>query len=332
MKKSTLSYGVWTITGVTLVAGLLPALAQDGKNTKANPVASKETMHNMAQLQEKRTLVVNGEENWEEMRGFGKEAGMTEMMTLMMVGGSGMEHMKMKSMKMGNMNGSDQAMGNTGEPASQGMPVKVTLKTNPPVVGDNTLDILMTDANGKPVTGLKLTATVAMTSMDMGTEKPKLAEGKDGHYAVTVNFSMKGLWRVILMSEAKSKKTEAVYAALDFNVGSKEKWIQPALRQSAALKITLNTKPDALKVGKNMLDITLLDAAGKPVAGAKVMGTVEMTSMDMGTTHPAAKEGKGGHYVTLVEFSMKGPWRVTLSVTPPKGKPFTKALDFEVKE
>ncbi len=92
----------------------------------------------------------------------------------------------------------------------------------------------------------------------------------------------------------------------------------------------LNTASNAVKVGKNMLDVTVLDPDGKPVTGAKVTAAVEMTSMDMGVTRPKAKGDKAGHYLSEVTFSMKGPWRVTMTVTPPKQKPFTKALDFNV--
>ena len=49
--------------------------------------------------------------------------------------------------------------------------------------------------------------------------------------------------------------------------------------------MTLSTPADKLKVGKNALEFTILDAAGKPVTGAKVTTAVAMTSMDtkMGT-------------------------------------------------
>ena len=59
---------------------------------------------------------------------------------------------------------------------------------------------------------------------------------------------------------------------------------------------------------------------------------VEMTNMDMGVTKPKAQEGKDGHYLTEVQFSMKGPWRVTLTIAPPNQKPFTKALEFNLKQ
>jgi nitrogen fixation protein FixH len=139
---------------------------------------------------------------------------------------------------------------------------------------------------------------------------------------------MKGPWRVLLTGGASGgEKPAAARAALDFNVGSD----QPR-GQAAGAKVTLNTPADTLKVGKNTVDFTLLDAAGKPVTGAKVTTSVAMTNMDMGTTHPQAREGKDGHYTTQVEFSMKGPWRVTLRVVPSNQQPFTKSFDFNVSE
>lgn len=235
---------------------------------------------------------------------------------------------------------------------SDGEPLVVTLFKNPPPVGDNLLDVMVMDGSGKPVTGLKLNATVAMTNMDMGTAYPKVKEGKDGHYSVPVKFSMKGPWRVMLLSDAKADKSKTVHSMLDFIVDGKTKWMQPksagdmkmsgdakdtkdmkmpdSAAPSAGWKVTVNSDPKTFKVGTNMLDVTILDTGGKPVKGAKVMGSVEMTSMDMGVTKPKAKEGKDGHYTVPVEFTMKGPWRVTLTVTPPKQKPFAKALDFNV--
>ena len=389
-----------------------PAGAQEavGGGANKNGHVYKEAMKEMPRLKEARTITVKGTENWDKTLGFGKDSSMMEMMTLMMVGGSGMEHMKMAGMS------SKMHMGSSGEmetggsdskgmamETAQGLPVTVALKQNPPVVGENTMDVTVTDASGKPVTGLKLMATVAMTSMDMGTEHPKLVEGKDGHYSVPVKFSMKGPWRVMLTNDGTAGKSSVVHTSLDFNVDGKTKWTQPkpivnmnmaagetvsgdklpenklvegikissseetakkqpavntvetkasasetaqgtkasatetaagakkpAVPTTATWNITVNTDAKTLAVGKNKLEVTILDADGKPVTGAKVMGSVEMTSMDMGVTKPKAQEGKNGHYTVPVEFSMKGPWRVTLTVTPPKQKPFTKALEFNI--
>ncbi len=422
--------------GMTLLVAFAGAQEVAGGAATKKDRVYKGAMQEMSRIKEAGIVTVKGDENWDDMLGFGKDSDMAEMMTLMMVGGSGMEHMKMAPMRPGmkmdakNMKGmkniKGMAMGQ-----NQGLPITVTLAQNPPAVGDNMLDVLVTDAGGKPVPGLKLMATVAMTSMDMGTERPKAVEGKDGHYSVPVNFSMKGPWRVTLMNDGKADKKNAVQSTLDFSVDGKTKWKMPTAQdtsrsgmagmampdkkgapstapgekmpdmtaqnnpkpdnapqkpdvpaptatlptpvktavddkapaktaatddksaakgtetpkatdtakpagdktaptQTPGYQVMVNTPVKSLKVGKNMLDVTVLDPAGKPVTGAKVTAAVEMTSMDMGVTRPKTKEDKSGHYLSEVTFSMKGPWRVTITVTPPKQKPFTKALDFNV--
>ena len=321
--------GVFSLSAALISGGAHAQSPSTGATLPGTP-GSKAVMQNVPRLEAKGILTVTGTENWEEMTGFGKDSRMAEMMTLMMVGGSGMEHMKMGAIKPGMKMGS----GAPAMPEAQGLPVAVTLTPNPPIVGNNILDVLVTDAAGKPVNGLKLSAAVAMTNMDMGTGRPKVEEGKDGHYAITVNFGMKGPWRVVLLSDTKGGyKANAVRTTLDFNVDGKTMWTQTVGGgQASGWQLVLNTKSDAVKVGMTTLDVTVLDPAGKPVTGAKVSGAVEMTSMDMGIKRPQSKEGSAGHYLTDVNFSMKGPWRVTLTVTPSGQKPFIKTFDFKVAQ
>jgi len=82
---------------------------------------------------------------------------------------------------------------------------------------------------------------------------------------------------------------------------------------------------------KNVLTLTVTGSDGKPLVGATVKASVAMTSMDMGTSHPAFQDKGDGRYQGQVTFSMAGPWRVTLTVSPPSGgPPMTKTLDYRV--
>lgn len=82
---------------------------------------------------------------------------------------------------------------------------------------------------------------------------------------------------------------------------------------------------------KNVVTLTVTGSNGKPLIGATVKASVAMTSMDMGTSHPAFKDLGDGRYQGQVTFSMTGPWRVTVSVTPPGGgTPTTKTLNYAV--
>ena len=83
---------------------------------------------------------------------------------------------------------------------------------------------------------------------------------------------------------------------------------------------------------KNVLTLSIVDKNGTPLPGASVTGAVAMTSMDMGTTHPTFVDIGDGRYRATVQFSMAGPWRITVKATPPGGgKPMSKSFDYSVE-
>ncbi|MCA1596525.1 MAG: FixH family protein, partial [Chloroflexi bacterium] len=110
--------------------------------------------------------------------------------------------------------------------AAQNAIAAITLRPNPPIMGDNTLDILVTDpASGKPIAGLKIDAVVSMESMDMGTTRVRAKELGGGRYRAIVTFSMNGPWRVILTGIGSGGRLSTT---LHFMPGSKAPWKQPA--------------------------------------------------------------------------------------------------------
>ena len=78
------------------------------------------------------------------------------------------------------------------------------------------------------------------------------------------------------------------------------------------------------------LTVIVTGADGKPIPGAGIQADVAMTSMNMGTTHPAFTDLGAGKYAADATFAMPGPWRITLRVTAPDGATATKALDYAV--
>jgi len=125
-------------------------------------------------------------------------------------------------------------------------------------------------------------------------------------------------------------------AMAGMDMGGKDKGMKmdaptPASPTLASAPPAVAATINAPKAGDNALQITVADAQGKPVAGAKITTTVAMTSMDMGTTHPAVKEMGDGKYVATVNFGMAGPWRVKVKATLPGQAPVVKAFDFDAK-
>ncbi len=334
-----------------------PTHTQKGMDTPAPPVQApsphmNESMKNMPMLTPKRVWTVTGMEDWTLLRGFGKAAGMVGMMNGMMVGGGPMQNMKMGKMDVSMAEQpaptpEEARMASGQPPTGNAVPaptsnasaskVTITVTPNPPVVGDNTLEITVVSANGKPVTGLKLAATVAMVTMDMGTTHPTVSELGGGHYKTKVNFSMAGPWRIVL---AGGEGANAVKQTIDFQAGSKTPASQPESTQSqpsapaasGPLTVAASLVSGSPKIGGgNALVVTVTDSAGRAVTGAQVTSSVAMVTMDMGTTHPVFRDMGNGTYKGVVGFSMAGPWRVTVKVAAPGRQPQTKPFEFTAK-
>jgi len=220
------------------------------------------------ELQEKGTYTATGTEDWKMQTGFGHNAGMVGMMNQMMIGGSGMEGMKMAPM---NMKFDEQNYakpeGDDGAGGMAGMDIGGTAPK----------------ANGK--NGAKAAGESAMPGMDMG--------------GTTTNAPSPS-------APASSRNAPGALPSITAIISSP-------------------------KPGDNAMRIVVADAKGQPVTGAKITTSAAMTSMDMGTTHPAVMEVGNGTYKTTASFSMAGPWRVKVSVTMPGLKPVTKAFDFTAK-
>lgn len=249
----------------------------------------------MPQLQEQGTYVATGTEDWKVRTGFGKNAGMVGMMSQMMVGGSGMEGMKMAPMKMefgkSNYTEDQDDAGSTATPAA------ATMK-------------------GMPTDG------GAMPGMPMGDGK---AAGNMWGTSTT------------LPGDTETKKSDHTPDASRMSGMNMPGMSAPAVPTSdtssgKTTPLVIKGIIASPKSGDNTLTVTVMTAAGTSVVGAKVTSTVAMTSMDMGTTHPPIKEVGKGQYRGTVGFSMAGPWRVTLKVTPPGGgQPQKATFDFTAK-
>lgn len=97
---------------------------------------------------------------------------------------------------------------------------------------------------------------------------------------------------------------------------------------ASAQQIELATQPNPAQTGNNTFYITVRDDSGKSVDNAKVEFDLNMTTMNMGSQKGTAPSQGGGKYAATGRLSMRGPWRVSTSVTYADGKAMKK--DFVV--
>ncbi|MCL5997989.1 MAG: FixH family protein [Chloroflexi bacterium] len=83
------------------------------------------------------------------------------------------------------------------------------------------------------------------------------------------------------------------------------------------LAIELTTDPDPPKAGDLEIIVTVKDSTGKPVEGAEVRVSANMTAMDMGRMTGKATDQGGGRYALKAQLAHGGEWKFTVQVDKP---------------
>ena len=78
---------------------------------------------------------------------------------------------------------------------------------NPPSRGETTLEVLIADLDGKPVSDAAISFDIDMTNMSHGRNVTSASSLGDGRYSGDVHFLMPGPWRVIVGIERAGQST-----------------------------------------------------------------------------------------------------------------------------
>jgi hypothetical protein len=87
--------------------------------------------------------------------------------------------------------------------------------------------------------------------------------------------------------------------------------------------------PQPPKVGPATITLSLDDAAGKPIAGARVNLEGNMSHPGMNPVFAEAREISAGRYRASIEFTMGGDWVMLVRINLPDGQKLER--EFEVK-
>jgi hypothetical protein len=71
----------------------------------------------------------------------------------------------------------------------------------------------------------------------------------------------------------------------------------------------------------------LIDAAGRPIAGAQVAVEADMAHAGMSPVFDNAREIEPGRYQAHLRFEMAGDWVILLHVTLPGGQKLERQFD-----
>lgn len=101
-------------------------------------------------------------------------------------------------------------------------------------------------------------------------------------------------------------------------------------KQVGEFKLSLYNSPNPPIRGANVMQVSLTDAAGKPVTDAKVSFDLDMTNMSHGKNVVPAEPAGQGLYSGQVSFMMPGPWRSIVVIERPGQPPLQARFDFRV--
>lgn len=89
-------------------------------------------------------------------------------------------------------------------------------------------------------------------------------------------------------------------------------------------QLTLVTNPNPPSVGPVDFTITTKD-------NAAVSYSLNMTNMNMGEQKGTAESAGNGVYKGSGRFSMRGPWRISVTAALPNGKKLSQNFDYNVR-
>lgn len=91
------------------------------------------------------------------------------------------------------------------------------------------------------------------------------------------------------------------------------------------VNVTVNPHPPA--VGQATVAVTLSEASGQPITGAKVELEGNMTHAGMAPTLARPQEISPGRYEAPLDFSMAGDWFILVRATLPDGRRLERQVD-----
>jgi hypothetical protein len=97
--------------------------------------------------------------------------------------------------------------------------------------------------------------------------------------------------------------------------------VQTASAGPYSITLQVNPNPPPITQPATLSIQVLLRSSQQPVTNARVTLESAMETMDMGTDTTEARSQGDGTYFASVQFSMSGPWQVTVIVATPDARP-----------
>ncbi len=217
--------------------------------------------------------------------------------------------------------------------------IEFELEGNKLKVGGNRGELVIHDSNDRDVKGARITVTPWMPDMGHGVPEVPVVKENEGlfgsRYLVeNLQINMGGRWEILVEVEKDGVADGAVFEFPDvggkggaMTHGMSQKRARPAELDLAARRATMKaaftveyrTDPSPPPMNRiHSWTLTVTDASGSPVTGAKIK--VDGGMPEHGHGLPTAPEvtdetAPGSYLVEGVKFSMPGWWEMTFHIS-----------------
>lgn len=98
---------------------------------------------------------------------------------------------------------------------------------------------------------------------------------------------------------------------------------------AAVMQVHIEQRP--VVDGLTTINLHLSDPEGLPIDGASVFSQAQMTNMPMGTNASGVKYMGQGNYAVQLQFSMTGPWLITVQAHADGFDPLRQTMFVQVE-
>ena len=201
-------------------------------------------------------------------------------------------------------------------PSSEDVTIEFAIMPDPPAVGESTLMITLTEADGTVIDGATVSIHGDMDHEGMTPVDGEISESHDGVYHVPFEWTMGGGW-ILDVSATLPENRGTVTAQFETSVGaiSQDSIInQTGANSDSAIQIRYEPDNDPAIAGDTEVTVIVLGTDGLPLEASSVSFYATMPEHDMMPINEVVTNVTNGRYVIPVRWTMAGDWQVEITV------------------
>jgi len=207
--------------------------------------------------------------------------------------------------------------------------ISFAIEPAPPVVGESTLLITLTDAEGIAIDGATVSVHGDMDHEGMTPVGGETSDSVDGVYSVPFEWTMGGGW-ILDVTVTLPDNRGTVTEQFETSVGaiSQDSVInQTGVNSDSSIVIRYEPDNDPAIAGDAEVTVIVLGADGLPVDDASVLFYATMLEHDMLPVDAESTEASNGRYVMPIRWTMAGDWQIDITVTLADGTEMTETFE-----